>query len=347
MAKTTAALAALSAALLLGACTTYDTASPSAQGSSAQTASAQVAQFEQDRQAILAMVGNHAVKFEFTETVSFAPGYEPKDPYVSGANEVVLVVEDAGDFISLQHILVVGGGGQKFAIKHWRQDWRYEPSQVLTFVGGNTWDVRPVSPAEAKGKWSQTVYQVDDSPRYGAVGAWTHGAAVSQWTPPAEWRPLPRRDMTTRDDYHAVDAVNIHAVTPTGWVHEQANLKIALRGEPQALVREIGVNTYDKFNDFESEIATDYWSATQDYWTAVRAAWSAFEVPGTTFGVTLKGETADLYGPLLTYADEIRSGKKSVEVAIAEAETKIAAYTTRTPPPLQERLREPAPAQSD
>ncbi|MEM9233149.1 MAG: DUF6607 family protein, partial [Pseudomonadota bacterium] len=174
----------------------------------------------QDREAILAMAGNYKVKFDFIETVSYFDGYDLKDRKLSGADEMVRVVEDRGDFISLQHILVVGGE-QKFVVKHWRQDWTYQPKEVLTFIGGNAWEMRPVPEAERAGTWSQAVYQVDDSPRYGAVASWRHENGVSQWEPPREWRPLPRRDMTTRDDYHAVNAINRHALTPKGWVHEQ------------------------------------------------------------------------------------------------------------------------------
>ena len=161
----------------------------------------------------------------------FVEGYELKEPKLSGGFEVVLVVEDRGDFISLQHILV-GGGENGIPIKHWRQDWQYEPERVLVFVGGNAWEWRDVSPAKRAGRWSQTVYQVDDAPRYAAVGDWSYDDGIAEWTPPSEWRPLPRRDMTTRDDYHAIDAVNRHALTPTGWVHEQDNSKLILTGAP-------------------------------------------------------------------------------------------------------------------
>ncbi|MEO1014808.1 MAG: DUF6607 family protein [Pseudomonadota bacterium] len=331
-----------SAALLSACATTYGSTENAPSSRIVAATPAEAAKFEQDRQAILAMAGNHRVKFDFRETVAFADGYAPKDPYLSGGDEVVMVIEDRGEFISLQHILVVGGD-EKFPVKHWRQDWRYEPTEVLTFVGGNAWEMRPVAPGDAKGKWSQTVYQVDDSPRYGAVGAWSHDAGASQWTPPAEWRPLPRRDMTTRDDYHAVDAVNVHAITPDGWVHEQNNLKVALRGAPQALVREIGVNTYKKFDDFDVSVATSYWDGTKDYWAAVRDIWSSLETPGSTFAITVKGETTDLYSPLMAYAEEVKSGEKTLDQAIAAAREDIATYTTTTPDPLQSRLRPATP----
>ncbi|MEO0549647.1 MAG: DUF6607 family protein, partial [Pseudomonadota bacterium] len=194
--------------------------------------------FEQDRESILSMTGDYKVTFDFTETVSFVEGYELKEPKLSGGHESVRVVEDRGDYISLQHLLVVGPDDSPFVVKHWRQDWQYEPERVLMFVGGNAWEWRDVPEAERKGAWSQTVYQVDDAPRYGALATWTYNDGLAEWTPPHEWRPLPRRDMTTRDDYHAVNAVNRHVITPWGWVHEQDNSKLMLNGEPQTLVRE-------------------------------------------------------------------------------------------------------------
>ncbi len=330
----------ISALALVAACETAATTQSPQAANAAPTsmrATTDVA-FEQDRRAILAMAGDFNVRFDFMETVPLAAGYEPKERYVTGGTEVVRVIEDRGDFISLQHILVVGDD-EKFPIKHWRQDWAYEPSEVLVFIGGNAWEMRAVPPAERAGKWSQTVYQVDDSPRYGAVGAWAHDNDVAQWTPPAEWRPLPRRDMTKRDDYHAVVAVNRHTITPFGWAHEQENTKLALNGAPRALVREIGVNTYARTGDFDADVAIDYWAATSDYWASVRAQWARLEASGAPFALTLKGEPADLYAELLGLAGEVEAGEKTNAAAAAEALRAIDTYTTEDVPPLQDRLR--------
>ncbi|MEL7201659.1 MAG: DUF6607 family protein, partial [Pseudomonadota bacterium] len=253
-------------------------------------------------------------------------------------HEVVRVIEDRGDFISLQHILVVGDE-EKFPIKHWRQDWRYEPKQVLTFIGGNAWEMKAVPETARNGTWSQAVYQVDDSPRYGAVGVWSHANGMSEWTPPKAWRPLPRRDMTTRDDYHAVDAVNRHAITPAGWVHEQDNSKLVLSGAPQVLVREIAINTYDKSADFDTTVADEYWAATADYWKEVRALWTELEQGGAPFGITVKGETGDVYSPLLGLASQVQDGELETSAAVAEARQVIANHTTIRLEPLARRLR--------
>ncbi len=340
--RTASALAICSATALLAACVATAPATPLAETAAApaetSVSESETARFEQERQAILAMAGDYRVTFDFTETVSYVDGYELAPPKLSGGHEVVRVIEDTGDFISLQHILVVGGD-EKFPIKHWRQDWQYEPASVLVFIGGNAWETREVSPEEAAGKWSQTVYQVDDSPRYGAVGAWSFEDGIAAWTPPREWRPLPRRDMTTREDYHAMDAVNRHVITPAGWTHEQDNLKLVLTGAPQALVREIGVNTYAADSDFDVAVATDYWEATASYWAVVREEWAAIAAEHPEFAITLQGETEDMYMPLLNLAWEVADGTKSAEAAGEEARAVIRDYITPEVGSLTDRLR--------
>ena len=295
--------------------------------------------FEQDRQSILAMAGDYKVTFDFSETVSFVEGYELKEPKLSGGHESVRIVEDRGDFISLQHLLVVGPNESPFVVKHWRQDWKYEPARVLMFVGGNAWEWQDVPASERAGTWSQTVYQVDDAPRYGAVGTWTYEDGIAEWTPPQEWRPLPRRDMTTRDDYHAVDAVNRHVITPWGWVHEQDNSKLILDGVPQALVREVGINTYRAFDDYPVEAAEDYWVGTEDYWAGVRAHWTAIEAANLRFAITIKGETEPLYMPLLELAGAVNDGEKDLEPALVEARAIIDSFVTPEIGELADRLR--------
>ncbi|MEO1042920.1 MAG: DUF6607 family protein [Pseudomonadota bacterium] len=330
-----ALLAALLGSMTLAACaTTTDDGTTEVASDTTQSSA-----FERDRASILAMAGEFKVTFDFTETVPFLEGYMLKEPKLSGGHEVVRVVEDRGDFISLQHLLVVGPDDSPFVVKHWRQDWQFEPDRVLMFIGGNAWEWKDVPRSERKGSWSQTVYQVDDSPRYGAVGMWTYNDGLSEWTPPQEWRPLPRRDMTTRDDYHAVDAVNRHAVTPWGWVHEQDNSKLILNGEPQVLVREVGVNTYRQFDEFPVDAADTYWEATSAFWAGVRTKWADTANANDRFAISLKGETQELYMPLLTLAMEVKDGEKTLDAALIEARDVIDSFVTSDIGQLTERLR--------
>ncbi|MEM8937371.1 MAG: DUF6607 family protein [Pseudomonadota bacterium] len=324
-----------SAATFVGGC-----AATASAEKTTRTALSAEQKFERDREAILAMAGNFRVQFDFIETVAFADDYELKDRKLSGGDEIVRIIEDRGDYISLQHILVVGGD-EKFPVKHWRQDWYYEPESVLVYVGGNAWEKRAVGAAEAKGKWSQIVYQVDDSPRYGALASWTHTNGVSQWTAPREWRPLPRRDATTRDDYHTVNAVNRHAITPAGWVHEQDNSKLVLTGEPQTLVREIAINTYDRFDDFDIDIGEDYWARTEGFWSKIREEWLKIEAENESFGLAVQGESEALYMPIFELAGAVNDGEKDVEDALVEARAVIATCMTTEIGSLAARLSDP------
>lgn len=230
------------------------------------------AAFECDRKSILAMAGEFRVRFAFDETVALAPGYAPHAPQRSGGTERVDVIADTGERISLQHILVLGK--DHTVVKHWRQDWQYQPTQVLRFLGNGHFETQALAAADAQGAWSQTVYEVDDAPRYAGVGRWTHADGEDSWAA-RTLRPLPRREYTKRDDYQAISALNRHTITPAGWVHEQENTKLVLDadGGTHALAREIGVNRYTRIHDYDFGAGRDYWNKTAAFWAAVRAQW--------------------------------------------------------------------------
>jgi len=307
----------LAASIMLAACAaTSNVAAP-------VMADRSEADYQRDRAAILAMQGEYAVTFEFIETVAIAPDYELVEPKHTPAREVVVVVEDTGDFIMLQHLLVVGSEENPFIVKHWRQDWRYQPDTVLAFQGHDDWTVEAVTAADRAGAWSQTVYQVDDSPRYAAVAEWDHAPEASTWEPPVSWRPLPRRDDTTRDDYDTIAAVNRHTITAWGWIHEQDNSKVALRdGTEREIVREQGVNTYTRTELASAQAAYDYWEATADYWALVRGYFKALEAeePGYRFHIEDDAEGTLLYGPVLDAGQRILFGIADTETAWDEAQ---------------------------
>ena len=336
--------AALCTAFLLAACnTTSPSSAPAVVSKTVDAPTVTAEKFEADRKAILAMTGDYKVKFDFQETVSFKEGYAPKERYVTGGHEMVRVIKDTGDFISLQHILIVGDGKDMplMPIKHWRQDWQYQPNEIIDFIGANTWVKRAISPTERTGAWSQTVYQVDDAPRYAAVAVWDHSDGTAVWTSPVSWRPLPRRDATKRDDYHAIAAVNRHAITPRGWVHEQDNAKLILGGDnPELLVHEIGVNTYEKFDGIKTEIGTNYWDKTGAFWQAIRAEWDDIFDHNIRFGLTIQGEPEELYMQILGIAADVEEGKKPTDEAASEAVALLKSYVTTKPKSVAERLHE-------
>lgn len=228
---------------------------------------------EKDRAAILAMQGEHKVSFDFQETVVLKAGYERKPAKHSGGFETVILIEESPSLIVLQHILVVGDG---HVVKHWRQDWHFEAKQRFEFVADQTWERKLISSNKHKGMWTQCVYEVSDAPRYCGTGKWNHRYGVSTWTSDRTWRPLPRREYTTRDDYNALNVENRHTVTPMGWTHEQDNTKTVREGSETktTLVREFGFNNYQRVDGVDFSPAYDYWEKTSAYWQSVRTAWS-------------------------------------------------------------------------
>jgi hypothetical protein len=228
--------------------------------------------FERDRHAILAMAGEFEVTFKFDETVGLRDGYELKHDK-SGGFETVLVAEDTGRKIVLQHILVSKDG--EHVVKHWRQDWSYEDRELREFAGERTWTGRHLSSGAARGTWTQAVYEVNDGPRYESYGKWLHDGEYSSWQSAVTWRPLPRREYSTRKDYDILLAVNRHAITPWGWVHEQDNTKwdrANTDGHPY-IAREFGVNEYRRIGNFDFAPARVYFERTRGYWAGVRAEW--------------------------------------------------------------------------
>lgn len=285
--------------------------------------------FQRDREAIRALAGSYHVEFSFTETVSFREGYRIKKPYETDGYEIVHVIRDDEDVISLQHILVGEGvSSEQEPSKHWRQDWIYEPEQVFEYIGHDTWRTRRLDASERRGKWAQLVYQVDESPRYAAVAEWIHQHGVSAWTSPPTWRPLPRRETTTRQDYDVLVSVNRHALMPGGWVHEQDNSKLILDPSPRLLAREVGVNTYTTSDQFNGRIAELYWDATKSFWAEVRAEWQRLQYTADTIRVNTKGPSGKLSTRILALADDVKDLKLDVEIAAAQARDIIRASTT-------------------
>lgn len=297
------------------------------------TAEAPAARFERDRQAILAQAGQWRVRFDMRETVSFRPDYEPLEEKLSAGDEIVRVVYDDGDRISLQHILVMGDDNGNFhIIKHWRQDWVYEPETVLTYAGPNRWTLTPVSAEDRRGAWSQTVWQTDDSPRYGGVGRWSDDHGMTQWTSGPTWRPLARRDAIRDTPYDRYLGSNRHALTPVGWVHIQDNMKLGPaqgdEADPVAIVQEDVINTYRKVDNYDPAPGDAYWAATKDYWAAVRAAWDdRIKADG---GLWLEEEAnrgAVTGKPLMDWAEEVQAGTLTTEAAAEQARALIASAT--------------------
>lgn len=272
---------------------------------------------ERDRRAILAMAGTYRVTFDFLEVVPFKTLEKPNAPYQSWGTEKVYVDSDDGKNVSLVHILEMrivqqdGSISEPMVTKHWRQDWQYEPSHIVEYRGRDRWQRRKLSTAEAKGKWLQSVYQVDESPRYASIGRWEHSASFSSWLSADTWRPLPRREWSVRDDYQLLVGTNRHTVAPTGWIQEENNLKTVLTAAREVdssqpfVAREYGVARYERIRDADFAQADTYYERTKQFWDQVRDAWSGLFVKQGE--VTLKGpvDKLGLFVPLFAQADAV------------------------------------------
>lgn len=292
----------------------------------ARATAAEAAALARDRADILAMAGDFKVTFDFRETTPWRLDYTPIAPKVSGGHEVVRVIEDSGRKIVLQHLLVVEAEGKTSVIKHWRQDWVYEPANVLVYAGPNKWVLEDVPEKMRKGRWSQTVWQTDDSPRYGGWGQWEEQSGVRRWRSNWTWRPLARRDAVRDPVYDRYHAINRHSPTPTGWIHWQDNTKMGVvDGKVVPFVQESVLNTYKKFDGFPVKAADDYWARTRDYWAAVRTAWDAAIARGKGVMVLEEAENGAVTGPdLMGWADDIAEGKMTTTDGIAKAKALIA-----------------------
>lgn len=270
---------------------------------------------ERDRRAILAMAGRWRASFDFIETAGFEAGWAPSRPYRSWGTEYVEVVADEADFVSLQHILVMymetddGEVRGPFVQKHWRQDWHYEAASYHEFRGDGRWTRTDLTPEQRAGAWVQTVWQVDDSPRYATVGRWQHDGGMSAWEGAPTLRPLPRREFSVRDDYDVLRAVNRHIVTPTGWVHEEANDKLVLSGErPRVVAREAGLNRYEQITDHDFSAGEAYWETTAPFWAVVRDYWDALWAEERSFRFESSSDGGPLFMKLFVYASELEQG---------------------------------------
>jgi hypothetical protein len=268
---------------------------------------------ERDRRAILAMAGPYRVSFDFLEVVRFDPKLKPDAPYQSWGTEYVFVAEDRPGFIALQHILVMrmqqedGTTSAPMVVRHWRQEWRHEAEAFLAYEGADTWALRTVAPQARRGAWVQSVYQVDDSPRYAARGRWEHAEGLSTWLSDETWRPLPRREFSVRKDYQVLVGTNRHTITPDGWVQEENNLKLALDSN-RYLAREYGVARYQRIRDYDFAPGESYYARTEPFWAEVRAAWREVAARGGRFTLRAPVDQAQLFVPFFEYAAKLDEG---------------------------------------
>ncbi len=230
-----------------------------------------------DKTAIKKMCGCFEVGFNFAETFNYSSDstYKPSKKKEEKALEWVETVEEDDNKLVLQHLLIVGKDDKPYIVKHWRQDWLYENTDLYMFDVNKRWKFVQLPQNQVKGQWTQKVFQVDDSPRYEGSATWVHVDEKSYWENTTD-APLPRREHTKRDDYNVTIRGNRHEITEFGWIHDQDNKKV-IRESGKAdiiLAEEKGYNTYTKVEDSRCKAAQQWWKKNHKMWGKVRTKWS-------------------------------------------------------------------------
>ena len=234
---------------------------------------AQANKKELDRKAINALGGCYNITFDYAETFASDTTYKYHSRYHESALELVLPVEQSENKIVLQHLLVAG---EKMIIKHWREDWLFENTELLKYDKDLTWTKNQLPTFAVSGQWTQKVYQVDDSPRYESSATWVHVDGKHTWSSETD-SPLPRREHTKRSDYNVLQRGNrlIIDEKKNEVMFEQDNLKVdrgAFSDKP--ICWEKGYERFTKVDDEKCKVAADWWKNNGKYWQDVRVIWT-------------------------------------------------------------------------
>ncbi len=267
------------------------------------------AQSPQDRAVIDKLCGCFEVDFKYAETFSPNPDYKYRErDEISAATELSLPIEVSDRKIVIQHLLVIS---ESTIVKHWREEWTYENPIIWKYKGGRTWVKQQLLPEQVKGKWTQTIWEVSDEPRYQGFSQFVDldGKVIWQNTTDA---PLPRREYTIRNDYNILKRTNRLNITDSGYIHEQDNEKIIRKdGFDKLLTQEKGINSYKRVNEKECAAAKNYWEKNKRYWGKVRQVWADYIQSTDTISLKTKVEGKLLHEYLLSLAKDYAAGKVS------------------------------------
>jgi hypothetical protein len=150
-------------------------------------------------------------------------------------------------------------------------------------------------------------------------------------------RPLPRREYTRRSDYHALDVINRHTLTPSGWVHEQDNTKLVLdsKGASTVLAREHGINSYTRITDYDFGAGRDYWSKTATFWLRVRAEWERYASAHSSFVTRPEPDGETRIDAFFKLAERAQQGET---IAAADIRALVESYSTDSKESMRERF---------
>ncbi|GAB3006595.1 hypothetical protein GCM10027051_02470 [Niabella terrae] len=253
------------------------------------------------------LCGCFEVSFKYAET--FAPNKEYKfheRESILGVTELALPIVNTDNRVVIQHLLVMSNG---MVIKHWREDWTYENPVRWVYKGDKVWEKLQLNASDVKGKWSQSVWEVTDAPRYQGASAWLQVNGHSIWESSAD-APLPRREYTQRSDYNILGRTNRIQLHDKGYDHIQDNRKIIRKdGKDELLVEEKGLNGYEKLDPADCEDGRKYWEAHKGYWVALQEEWDKLLDAKSSVTLTEKVGDQDFMGRLFALADDWKAGK--------------------------------------
>ena len=187
---------------------------------------------------------------------------------------------------------------------------------MIKYIGDSTWQKMTIPWSERRGTWSQSVYQVDDSPRYQSLGFWVHNSNYSAWKSEETWRPLPRREFSVRNDYDVLVGFNEHIITPSGWVQQEENLKVKLlspgqRIESNAVVaKELGIARYERIKEHDWSAGEKYWKETNEFWSVVRSTWTRLLEENDTVTMKKDGYSDPLFQVMFAFATDSKFTEK-------------------------------------
>ncbi len=266
------------------------------------------------------LCGCFEVEFKYAETFSPDPNYKFHErEIINGGLELVLPIEVSNKKIVLQHLLVIT---DSMIIKHWREDWTYENPVIWKYQGNKTWLKDIQKPEIIKGKWTQSIWEVSDEPRYQGTSEWINANGQYFWLSTTD-APLPRREYSARNDYNLLKRTNRIIPTGKGYIHEQDNKKIIREnGADKLLVEEKGINSYVKQDESKCAVAKLWWEKNKLYWEKVRTIWEESIAKISTIKLETKVNGKVLHEYLMAQEKEFAAGK----IPVSDLDAKIKAY---------------------
>ncbi len=285
-----------------------------------------------DRKIIDQLCGCFEVSFKYAETFSPSADYKFHDrEEIGGTAELALPIEVSDKKVVIQHLLIVS---PTVIVKHWREEWTYENPVIWKYKGDRTWVKETLPADQVKGKWTQTIWEVADEPRYQGLSQFVNldGKIIWQNTTDA---PLPRREYTVRSDYNILKRTNRLNIGPGGYLHEQDNQKIVRsNGTDKLIVEEKGHNNYKKIEEKECDVARKYWEENKEYWSKVRKVWEDHIKTSDVISLKEKIDNKLLHEYLLKLAKDYKEKK----VSKGEIDLRIRAEIDRFIVPAEKKL---------